>query len=756
MAAGSIILELLMRTGSFVTDTDRAAKSLKKLQKEADATKAAFKGSFAGNLLADFAQQFGTKLATLPGQVLESVDAFNDLRDATGASVENISAIDRVARETGVGFDVVSSSLIKLNKALGDAKPGSDAEQAIQAIGLNVKELKALDPAEALRRIAVALSGFADDGNKARITQELFGKSLKEVAPLLVDLAKQNELVAKTTTEQAQAVEDFRKLLFGLSAASTDSARALVNDLLPAVNKIIKAFLDGKETGESFFDAIFGQTSQQRLTGRAETLAQDITRATDAVIRMQEEFDRGGGTDTRLAGRIEKARQRIQALQTQAQATRGAIDKLTESRDPLVDPTNFSNEGRNNPKPSVAEIKQKVAVVDPFPALKKAALEMEAVQVAQLNSETDLTDAEKARAKVVADLAEGTLKLKKGEFDLLDAIYARASQAQKDNEQKKLSLKLDQEANDENEKFVENLKDRVAKERDAAAAAQEQLAIFGLSAEAVEKRAIALERERAAGKNAAAQRADNAFQDENARLYRQSADAINAAADARQRLLDQRLQLENDPLTGQTQAVKDYLDEIAKAGLATYDVTRGALQDLEQLAVDGLSGKNIKQQAKALVDKLIAEFLRLQVIRPLMQSLFGASGTDLNALFGAGSQGRTGTGIGGAEGSSFTPAYANGTPYVPRTGLAMLHQGERVLTRRQNAEGSGGGGNTQVIVENHTGQQSRQEESGSGANKMIRVIIGEAAKSVRRGGEMHRAIAGTYGMNRAAGALKRG
>jgi TP901 family phage tail tape measure protein len=41
------------------------------------------------------------------------------------------------------------------------------------------------------------------------------------------------------------------------------------------------------------------------------------------------------------------------------------------------------------------------------------------------------------------------------------------------------------------------------------------------------------------------------------------------------------------------------------------------------------------------------------------------------------------------------PGYASGTPYVPRTGLAMLHQGERVVPASQNR---GGGGNLTVNI----------------------------------------------------------
>jgi hypothetical protein len=184
----------------------------------------------------------------------KGVDALNDLKDATGASIENISALEDVAARTGAGFDVVSTSLIKLNQALNTAKPGSDAEQALNAINLSVAELKAQDPAEAFRQVAVAMAQFEDDANKARLTQILFGKSLREVAPLLKDLADQGALVGTVTTEQAEATEKFNKELSSLNKNVTDVARSLAGPLVESLNTVIAKFREGRAQGKGFFE----------------------------------------------------------------------------------------------------------------------------------------------------------------------------------------------------------------------------------------------------------------------------------------------------------------------------------------------------------------------------------------------------------------------------------------------------------------------------------------------------------------------
>jgi hypothetical protein len=101
-------------------------------------------------------------LVAFTRSTVDALDALNDVKDATGASIENISALEDVAARTGTTMDTVTGSLIKLNQTLNAAKEGSPQAAALQAIGLSAEELRRLDPAEALRRIAVALAGFAD------------------------------------------------------------------------------------------------------------------------------------------------------------------------------------------------------------------------------------------------------------------------------------------------------------------------------------------------------------------------------------------------------------------------------------------------------------------------------------------------------------------------------------------------------------------------------------------------------------------
>lgn len=208
---GSLTVTLGLDAAEFISgfsktehEARRALGSIERQAREAiDAIKTGLKGAFtlvgldlSARALVDFTKAtFG------------AIDALNDAADATGASIDKISALEDVARLTGTSLDTVSTTLVKFNHVIKEADPSKGAGAALKSIGLGVAELKALDPAEAVRRVAVALNGFADDGTKARVVQELFGKSVKEVAPFLKDLAEQAKLVGSTSAAQAAELE---------------------------------------------------------------------------------------------------------------------------------------------------------------------------------------------------------------------------------------------------------------------------------------------------------------------------------------------------------------------------------------------------------------------------------------------------------------------------------------------------------------------------------------------------------------------
>src|SRR6478736_1432927 len=261
--AGSVVVELLAKTGSFNTDIDRSTKAAEKRMRDFEKT-AVSVGKGVG--LAFVAA--GAAAIAFGKDVIDGIDALNDVADATGASIENISGLEDVALRTGASLDDVSSILIKFNNILREADGKNGVSQALEAIGVNAEELKKLDPAEALLKTAQALNKFQDDGNKARIMAELFGKSVGTAAAYIKDLGEQAKLNPIVSKEQAEQAEAFNKSIFELTTNVTQLAREITGPLVQSLNDVIKLFKEGRAAGRSFLD--IGFENYRRQTAQAK------------------------------------------------------------------------------------------------------------------------------------------------------------------------------------------------------------------------------------------------------------------------------------------------------------------------------------------------------------------------------------------------------------------------------------------------------------------------------------------------------
>jgi hypothetical protein len=93
-----------------------------------------------------------------------------------------------------------------------------------------------------------------------------------------------------------------------------------------------------------------------------------------------------------------------------------------------------------------------------------------------------------------------------------------------------------------------------------------------------------------------------------------------------------------------------------------------------------IEGKKFRDVLEGIGKDAARIILRQTVTQPMANALSAA----LANMFGGGSTGTVGAPVMGG------PGYAEGTDYVPRTGWAMLHQGERVIPAAENRGGAGG------------------------------------------------------------------
>jgi len=342
MALATLSIDLVAKLGELQAGMDKAGRIAAKSAAEIEARWSKLSSAASGIGVALGGAISIAGLTTFFRATVDGLDKLNDLSDATGATVENLSALEDIAARTGTSVDTVGDALVKMNQFLTAAsKPGSVAADALKSIGLNAEELKRIDPAVALQKVAVALSGYANDGNKARLVQELFGKSIREVAPLLNDLAAGGELNARVTAEQALEAEKFNKQLSAFAKNAQDAARAITSELLPSLNRFLVGISALTKLGSVGFTGVLAEVLKGNTfedAGRGvifytEKLA-NLQKQRDIIARDSNPVARRGGLldiDTEI-GKVKELQAFYRALFSGTAADNGQTDPLELAR----------------------------------------------------------------------------------------------------------------------------------------------------------------------------------------------------------------------------------------------------------------------------------------------------------------------------------------------------------------------------------------------------------------------------------------
>lgn len=254
MAAGSIIIDLLMRTGSFETDTKRASKELKQLRKEAEEL---------GRKIGIGIAAGGAAIAVLTKNAIDAADAQSKLAQKTGITVETLSGLQYAGSLADVSTEELSSSLTKLSRNMALAAGGSKLQAAaFEAIGVSVTDANGnLRSADAvLSDLAKKFASYKDGADKAALAQEFFGKSGAKLIPLLNGgadglRAMQEEaerLGIVLDAETGRSAEQFNDTLTRIQTGFSAAGLALARELLPTLQTLADELVGFQGQGDAF------------------------------------------------------------------------------------------------------------------------------------------------------------------------------------------------------------------------------------------------------------------------------------------------------------------------------------------------------------------------------------------------------------------------------------------------------------------------------------------------------------------------
>jgi hypothetical protein len=251
--------------------------------------------------------------------IVDSAARLDDVAERTGATVESLSKLEQVARIGGHSFETAEMSMIRLTKALhGGDDEAKGAGKALAALGLQADALRNKDTAEALRIVAVELNKYEDGAGKTALALDLLGKSGAQALPFLKDLATEQGVSARVTTEQAAAAENLQKAIGRLrndmQAAGQAIGLSLVPPLLNWIEANREAIRIAGSTGNALRLFVF---NLEAMT--TEKPREQIMRLTAEIEKLEQQASRPfwqrGGLELLMGKRtIEESKKQVEFL----------------------------------------------------------------------------------------------------------------------------------------------------------------------------------------------------------------------------------------------------------------------------------------------------------------------------------------------------------------------------------------------------------------------------------------------------------
>lgn len=187
--------------------------------------------------------------ALVAGQ-LEAVDAAGKLSDRLGITTEKLAGLQHAANLSGVANEQLTGGLEKYLKAVAGAVNGNaELADAFRSLGLDARQLQALQTDQAIGLIADRLNAIQNPAQRAAAAVAIFGKSGQSLLPLLREGssglaamdAEARALGLSFSRVEAARVEQANDAISRVKSAAVGAATAVAITLAPAISQVADA-----------------------------------------------------------------------------------------------------------------------------------------------------------------------------------------------------------------------------------------------------------------------------------------------------------------------------------------------------------------------------------------------------------------------------------------------------------------------------------------------------------------------------------
>ena len=189
---------------------------------------------------------------SVPARMKEMIDAGGKLSDQmakTGAAGEGLVILERALKNNGIAAAQMDDILRKMQ----DSFSGLNSEQkstvsAFEMLGLSMANLRALDPVEALKQIAIAFRSVGSTADRTAAAMDIFGRSGAAIITLFEDQTAfeqaEKELgnLPRLLTENATRLDTLSDRFGNLGTAFDAIALSLAIEFMPIIDRVTKKF----------------------------------------------------------------------------------------------------------------------------------------------------------------------------------------------------------------------------------------------------------------------------------------------------------------------------------------------------------------------------------------------------------------------------------------------------------------------------------------------------------------------------------
>lgn len=173
-------------------------------------------------------------------------DSLLDLTEITGLSTDSLQEYENVARTAGVEFDGFVNIITKFSNSLPEIRKGvGPAAEAVEKLGINIFDAsgEVRNMEELFPELLQKLREMPNTIERNALAQDLFGRSLKDIAPILGMTAEQmaasqkeaHDLGLVMSGDALNAANEYRISVLKLQAQFTVLWRKLSVDVIPII-----------------------------------------------------------------------------------------------------------------------------------------------------------------------------------------------------------------------------------------------------------------------------------------------------------------------------------------------------------------------------------------------------------------------------------------------------------------------------------------------------------------------------------------